>query len=233
MKKILDLQRAVMNAKEFFEIEDEKIENSKYNALEKRIEELFKEGESKIIVFANQLATGVTRPVENRNGWFLGKELQNNFSNQAHVEFIDSKDSVEERKNKINSCKKSEKSIMLMTGQLGGEGFDNSYANRVIIINPAWNMARIIQEASRVIDMEETGGSVYDILITRDTIEEGIYKLAKEKEKVIRKLMQGGRLDEIQKQLLRDDIDSLPQQLSDYYDNLKKNCLNEEKVMKI
>ncbi|GIL42937.1 hypothetical protein Vafri_760 [Volvox africanus] len=84
--------------------------------------------------------------------------------------------SAEERQSYVQRFQSSNIPVFLLTSQVGGLGLTLTAADRVIIVDPAWNPALDDQSVDRAYRMGQTRDVVVYRLITCGTVEEKIYR---------------------------------------------------------
>lgn len=91
---------------------------------------------------------------------------------------------IETRKEYVKSFNEGERDIFLISLKAGGTGLNLVGADTVIHFDPWWNPAVEEQATDRVYRIGQTNSVQVIKLITRDTIEEKIYKLQKKKKEL-------------------------------------------------
>jgi hypothetical protein len=90
---------------------------------------------------------------------------------------IDGTVSAEERQNRVNSFQNSDSiSLFLLTSQVGGLGLTLTAADRVVIVDPAWNPSVDAQSVDRAYRIGQTKDVLVYRLISCGTVEDHIYK---------------------------------------------------------
>jgi DNA repair protein RAD5 len=105
---------------------------------------------------------------------------------EGDVYILDGKVSAKKRMEMLSEFRdKEESAILLINYKVGAEGLNIVQANHVICIEPWWTPAVENQAISRVWRFGQTKGVKVYRIIVKDTIEEGIIKLCKEKEAIL------------------------------------------------
>ena len=90
---------------------------------------------------------------------------------------IDGTVSAEERRNRVDSFQNSDSiSLFLLTSQVGGLGLTLTAADRVVIVDPAWNPSVDAQSVDRAYRIGQTKDVLVYRLISCGTVEDHIYK---------------------------------------------------------
>ncbi|MFA9466100.1 MAG: SNF2 helicase associated domain-containing protein [Velocimicrobium sp.] len=108
----------------------------------------------------------------------IGKRLD--FEN-IHYFYLDGSSKSEERINMVNQFNQGEKEVFLISLKAGGTGINLTGADTVIHYDPWWNPAVEEQATDRVYRIGQKNTVHVIKLLTKDTIEEKIYKLQKKK----------------------------------------------------
>lgn len=157
------------------------IKSSKLALFEELIDELLLNGH-KVLVFSQ----------------FVGHlTILKNFLDHKEInyQYLDGSTPARERKKRVEAFQAGEGDIFLISLKAGGLGLNLTAANYVIHMDPWWNPAVEDQASDRIHRIGQKRPVTIYRLITRDTIEEKIVTLHKEKRELADNLLQGTDLN--------------------------------------
>lgn len=183
----------------------ERIKGEKARALEKCLQTALEEGDTHIVVFVNDVVDGILRPSSKSPGSLA---LVDRLSLPQDVKrgIIHGDTSGGERTNLQNTFQSREgRMILFVSGNTADVGVDFSAGQRVISFNEPWTRYAHEQQRSRVYRPGVQNPVTSELLVTLNTIEQGIHEYVERKYHAIEKVLQGIPLSEIEKELLEKD----------------------------
>ena len=149
--------------------------SSKVKELINLLEELFKEGDDKIIIFSS-----FVKPLK-----LLEKELD-----KKGVKYSSLYGEIKNRDEQISSFKNDKDNrVLLSQTNTGGYGLNLQEANRVIFLNRPWNPATEEQAISRCHRMGQKKTVFVHYILTQGTIEDRVNELLNEKKFISKKVI--------------------------------------------
>ncbi len=170
-----------------------KITSPKTDLLIKQIEEIVS-GENKIIIFTQFLTQGIDKIIN---------IIKHNFG----VAVIQGKQSDQEREREIERFKKlKDINVLVASIRAGGEGLNLTEASYVVHFDHWWNPAVMWQAEDRVHRPGQTRGvNIYSYWM-EDSVDERIYNILQNKQKLIKNTIETMAKDEIEQILTNEDM---------------------------
>lgn len=154
--------------------------NAKIEFLENIVQNYIEEGH-KILVFS-QFASGLSY-------------LQNKFSLKYKTALLNGKMHFAERKESIDEFKNKDAQIFFISVRVGGVGLNLTEADIVIHLDPWWNQSVENQATDRAHRIGQKKAVFVTNLMIKDSIEEHLYLLKKEKVQMIDSILESEYVD--------------------------------------
>ena len=151
--------------------------------------EKIKYKKEKVVIFSYTIS-----PLES-----LKSILDKEFSKKASIIFEGGMD-LNKRNKAITNFKKSDETfVLLCSGKIAGEGLNLTEANNVIFLNEWWNPSSNNQARDRVHRIGQTKDVMIFNLRTKNTIEESLDVILKEKRSITEEVVEGMIYKELKK----------------------------------
>ena len=178
LAEIMKLRRACCNPR--LVIEESRVSSAKLEAFEELVDELL-DNRHKALVFS-QFVGHLT----------LIRELLDKKAIAYH--YLDGSTPVAQRKKAMNAFQAGDGDLFLISLKAGGTGLNLTAADYVIHMDPWWNPAVEDQASDRAHRMGQKRPVTIYRLVAKDTIEDKIVELHKQKRDLANSLLEGGEV---------------------------------------